>query len=254
MDEPGNPQNAEELWEEYDEAKWETALSNLGYDNAPEDPVSENPEGGRPYRYEDHVAAIGLDPQWVDIEAIRQWLYTCDFGHGEKCIPKTFEYDGMPLWLIDVDDECIVPAGNRQYVALSYVWGQVASSTATTENIATLQIPGVLSEEHDTVVIPQTIRHSMKLLKLLGQRYLWVDRLCILQDDAQTKHSQLHLMGDIYTNAYLTIIDASGWDANHGLRGIQGVTEPRHLSPFMDRGAYLDYIKPDSSTWVRKYS
>jgi hypothetical protein len=41
------------------------------------------------------------------------------------------------------------------------------------------------------------------------------------------RNTQLANMADIYANVYLTIIAANDWDAGHGLRGIQGVIEPR---------------------------
>lgn len=252
--EPGNPPGIEELWETYDAAAWESPLASPD-DSMPavtdteerlENPGIEIPDDLKT------LVDIGLDPHWIDLETIRQWLYTCDFdpAHGEKCILRTPEYAGMPLWLIDVVNEGIVPSRTRQYVALSYVWGQVTSSAATTDNIASLQKPGALREDNTAIVVPRTARHTMKLVNLLGQRYLWVDRLCICQDDAQTKHSQLHLMGDIYSNVYLTIIAANGWDADHGLRGIRGVTDARQLSAHTDIKAYIDHIELNNSVWV----
>lgn len=249
-----NLENDDDSWQPYDPAKWEQSLPDLNSNIAPIPDIDNGPgssqDGGAD---EDGQQAIVMDPHWVDVEEIRHWLYTCDLEHRQECNPASPEYAGRPLWLIDVLDECVVPASFRQYIALSYVWGQVTSSEAATSNIDLLQKPGVLGKENENIVIPETIRHSMKLVSLLGQRYLWVDRLCICQDDAETKHSQLHLMGDIYSNAYLTIVAANGWDANHGLRGIRGVTEPRHLRAHMvEVSAYLDHIKPDNSVWVRK--
>jgi hypothetical protein len=73
--------------------------------------------------------------------------------------------------------------------------------------------------------IPQTVRDVMSLTRLLDETYLWVDSLCIMQDDDLDKHEQLSSMGSIYANAYVTIV-AAGGTAFTGLRGIKGVTEP----------------------------
>jgi hypothetical protein len=56
---------------------------------------------------------------------------------------------------------------------------------------------------------------------MIGERYLWVDSLCIVQDDPQEKHGQIANMDAIYGNAILTINAAAGQDANAGLPGVR---------------------------------
>jgi Heterokaryon incompatibility protein (HET) len=78
-----------------------------------------------------------------------------------------------------------------------------------------------------------------------------VDCLCIVQDDAESKHNQNRAMAGVYANAYVTIIAGNGWDANHGLRGIQGVTEPRHLSRF-SKADVEENLQPYTSIWYSR--
>lgn len=107
------------------------------------------------------------------------------------------------------------------------------------ENLEVLQEPGVLLNHSDFYLqIPRTIRDTMGLVAVLGKRYLWVDCLCICQDDKDSKHSQLQIMGDIYQIALFTVIAADSRYANHGLRGIEGVSQPRSLP---DHGSLYDY-------------
>jgi hypothetical protein len=58
-------------------------------------------------------------------------------------------------------------------------------------------------------------------------------------------------MAGIYANAYVTIITANGWNANHGLRGIQGVTEPRQLSSF-SKASFQGTFQPFDSIWYSR--
>jgi len=51
---------------------------------------------------------------------------------------------------------------------------------------------------------------------MLKLRYLWVDALCIIQDDAVDKVSQLKYMGSNYKNATLTIAAASADTVHDG--------------------------------------
>ncbi|KAJ8059753.1 hypothetical protein OCU04_011393 [Sclerotinia nivalis] len=60
----------------------------------------------------------------------------------------------------------------------------------------------------------------MELARRLGIRYLWVDTLCIVQDDQQERSRQISLMGNIYNNSTLTIAAAAGKNPHAGLYGI----------------------------------
>lgn len=74
--------------------------------------------------------------------------------------------------------------------------------------------------------MPVTIQDAISLCAQLGERYLWVDSLCIVQDTPD-KHSQIQQMDQIYHNAALCIVAATGRDANAGLAR---VSKPRNES------------------------
>ncbi|KAK0639955.1 heterokaryon incompatibility, partial [Cercophora newfieldiana] len=104
------------------------------------------------------------------------------------------------------------------YVALSYVWGSAAGLSSTRGNIDALKRPGSLwLAQRD---LPAVITDAMALVAGMGERYLWVDRLCILQDDGDTKMAAINQMDVIYENALLTIVAAEGADASAGLPGV----------------------------------
>jgi hypothetical protein len=63
---------------------------------------------------------------------------------------------------------------------------------------------------HEKSRIPVTVLEAMTLTAALGQRYLSVDRLCIVQDDNEPKRHQIRNMSSIYANAYLTVIAGVG--------------------------------------------
>ncbi|KAK0645793.1 hypothetical protein B0T16DRAFT_146810 [Cercophora newfieldiana] len=85
--------------------------------------------------------------------------------------------------LIDVNNEKLRMDGGigPRYVALSYVWGDAHSLKTTKWNVGQLQQDGALRMwQH---FIPRVIGDTMDFTKRLGVRYLWVDSLCIVQDD-----------------------------------------------------------------------
>jgi hypothetical protein len=89
------------------------------------------------------------------------------------------------------------------YTALSYCWGEPPHSFFTTRS--TLQDPSKL----DWGQLPATIKDAVTVTRGLGIRYLWVDALCIAQDDEADKSEQIKVMGRIYKTATLTIAAAS---------------------------------------------
>ncbi|KAH8595487.1 heterokaryon incompatibility protein-domain-containing protein [Bisporella sp. PMI_857] len=180
-----------------------------------------------------------FDPAKVDTASILKWLQQCGSCHDQKCqLFNTWLGKGeVQPSFIDVQQECIVtPDKDLDYVALSYVWGAVETLQATKANISELMKPGSLSIGGGNVV-PRTIRDSMVLCARLGRKLLWVDRVCIVQDDYETKAKHLNTMGTIYAKAEFTIVAADGSHADHGLAGVgQSVEErERHLVPFLSR-------------------
>ncbi|KAI1866059.1 uncharacterized protein JN550_008037 [Neoarthrinium moseri] len=61
-----------------------------------------------------------------------------------------------------------------------------------------------------------TIRDSVKVTQELGFRFLWVDALCIFQDDDTWKTRELEIMGQIYRNATFTIVASWAEDVKNG--------------------------------------
>jgi hypothetical protein len=73
----------------------------------------------------------------------------------------------------------------------------------------------------------------MQLVRDVGERYLWVDALCIVQDNDESKMRDIHNMGVIYANATFTIVAADG-DASDGLTAHRDVRLSRSFIPFYE--------------------
>ncbi|KAF4628642.1 hypothetical protein G7Y89_g9504 [Cudoniella acicularis] len=64
------------------------------------------------------------------------------------------------------------------------------------------------------VRLPETIRDAVYVTRNLGIRYLWVDALCIIQDDPNDWAQETGIMGNIYKNAVVTVIAEASPDSN----------------------------------------
>ena len=156
------------------------------------------------------------------IPRIREWLDTCNTDHGTHCsgMTKSDVPTWRPTYLIDCVDQRLTHSrpGDR-YTALSYVWGTGSPRRGNTpEAPVQLLISNVEAYKLALPVsgIPQTIVDAMWLSKKLGIRHMWVDRLCIAQDDEPGKADHIEHMAYVFANSYLTIIAAHG-DVNTGL-------------------------------------
>lgn len=174
------------------------------------------------------------NPEHIDTAQIRGWFDRCSQLHGGKCRQPQAQYvrsEVQPSF-IDVESECIVtPDHVVPYVALSYVWGSVETLQAMKENAHSLAVPGSLSTS-SAYQVPATIRDTIKLCALIGQKYLWVDRVCIVQDDLENKREHLNAMAQIYAKAEFTIVAADGSHADQGLPGLGRRTGERRRQLF----------------------
>jgi len=120
-----------------------------------------------------------------------------------------------------------------QYATLSYCWGSgVQQLTTTTSNLRDhmLALPCGL---------PKTISDAVEVCRKVGIRYLWVDALCIIQDDESDKLDQIAKMGSIYKNSTVTIVAASTENVTDGFLSNGKPDEPiAQLPIFVDNSTF----------------
>ncbi|KAL3595404.1 hypothetical protein FPOAC2_09731 [Fusarium poae] len=164
------------------------------------------------------------------MDLVKEWRTRCIETHSDKC-DKTIGSLTLfkPQLLIDVARYCIVSCTEDfpRYLALSYTWGQTKSFRTTRSTIEQLKAPGSLKLPHIASQIPKTIKHAVELTQALGEKWLWVDSLCVVQDDEVALSHELKQMHRIYASSFLTIIAKDGNDADYGLRGLYGISEAR---------------------------
>lgn len=152
---------------------------------------------------------------------IKTWLADCERLHGPKCNvhtgiagPIRDIYRGLELIrFIDVHRGCIVERREVvKYVALSYVWGAAATSRLTTMNQREMRRPGALF----SLGLPLTILDAIELTRACGQQYLWVDALCIMQNDVEDVEAGTNVMDLICKSPFLCTEFNSGTSKRKG--------------------------------------
>jgi hypothetical protein len=141
-------------------------------------------------------------------------LLECSNSHPE-C--RRSEGSLLPLRVISIKDHgesfqlrltrCQIP---ESYAALSYCWGgdQPVKTTSDTIEPYSYDIP-----VHD---LPRTLLDAVIATRRLGLSYLWIDCICINQDDASEKSIEISKMPDIYAGAYVTLSATRSATASEG--------------------------------------
>ncbi|CAO2651453.1 Nn.00g040230.m01.CDS01 [Neocucurbitaria sp. VM-36] len=102
--------------------------------------------------------------------------------------------------VVTSDTELQVPA---RYAALSYCWGTKHDAT---HQLKTTSL--TLGQHLDHIsfgAMTRVIQDAVTTARALSIRYLWVDALCIIQDEVNDWINESERMGLVYRNAYVTI-------------------------------------------------
>lgn len=155
----------------------------------------------------------------------------------ETCNAEPQEYE-WPRRVLDISHDEMIrlvniesPPPGAKYVALSYCWGQRGGNLCTYESNLPQHVKGIPLHS-----LPQTIRDIVSACKQLGQDYLWVDALCIIQDNTADKMAQIPRMADIYSGALLVISAAGTADVLEGCP-----LGPPELQPVQPKVFELEY-------------
>lgn len=112
-------------------------------------------------------------------QLIRSWVNECEQTHSMCSQGTTL----LPSRVIDVSGNSLkLVEGGRskaKYISLSHCWGLLPMLVTSMATLADR-----MQEIPDTSV-PATFSDAIKVTRLLGIRYLWIDSLCIIQDSKE---------------------------------------------------------------------
>lgn len=161
------------------------------------------------------------------LELIRGRLAECVKDHSGICDKTMFGVEikdtmaTLPTRLLHINkrDHTILRLESTwlgqqgSYVALSHCWGpedkRPLCTTRANINQHLTKIPWLS--------VPKTFQDAVIVTRAVGLEYIWIDSLCIIQDDKHDWDQESPQMRSVYQNAYLTIAAAQAQDANEGL-------------------------------------
>lgn len=129
----------------------------------------------------------------------------------------------MPLRLVHSQD---LERRSAAYIALSHCWGVGNLPMKTTKGNFQSHLHSL-----DFNYMPKTFKDAIIITRKLMIQYLWIDSLCIIQDDTHDWEREAMSMSLVYSGAYLTIAAASATDS----RG----------------GCYIDHVIPQTNLQIK---
>lgn len=213
-----------------------------------------------------------LDPNPLTPAGLaRKWLDQCVAKH-ERCRQsfsgEDIEKDGSgiaPRRLLSIsspDIDSKLPkvrlvetqkSIKPQYVSLSHCWGPPEKRPLCT-------VKGNVEahmEEVPWAELSQTFRDACLLCSELGIRYIWIDSLCIIQDDPNDWQHEAAIMCRVYEESEFTIAASSAPSSSAGLFGVRSKIKFVEL-PYYHRhsgtsGSVYAYLSPTApGTTVNK--
>ena len=150
---------------------------------------------------------------------IENWISGCARSHSSCTLFRLNSYPGyVPARLILIEQDQrqlrlrLCSRNDNQhradYVALSHCWGSNPDLVPRT-TIANLQSRMKSIPWGD---MSKTFQDAMQTTFKLGKRYIWVDSLCIVQDDSKDLEIHCESLSKIYSNSFCTISATGAMD------------------------------------------
>ncbi|RSL79111.1 hypothetical protein CEP51_007626 [Fusarium floridanum] len=133
------------------------------------------------------------------------WLTSCR-QHHDDCRPKEVEF--CPTRLLFLGDEITEmiklienPPMETTYAALSHRWTEETLEVRLVHDNHSER----LSSGFPLNKFPPMMQDVIFLLRKLGIMYVWIDCMCIIQDDREDWRREAATMASVYSNAELTV-------------------------------------------------
>lgn len=117
---------------------------------------------------------------------------------------------------------------SRPYCTLSHCWGKSLHFCLGRQNHRDLLA------EQEMAELPKTYREACEVATSLGFSHIWIDSLCIVQDDIADWEKESAVMGRIYEGAVVNI--AATWAADGSLGLYHGRDPATVLAPDLGEG------------------
>ena len=115
-----------------------------------------------------------------------------------------------------------IEESGAKYITLSHRWTTATSMTTLRSSNKAAYYAAIPTDNW-----PKIYKDAVFVSRALGIRYLWIDSLCIIQDDSQDWSVQASLMHHVYAHGYLNLTGVGG----EFFDGLEVTRNPASVSP-----------------------
>ncbi|KAF4840937.1 hypothetical protein CGCSCA4_v009786 [Colletotrichum siamense] len=130
----------------------------------------------------------------------------------------------------------VYPAPVAPYATLSYCWGGDQDAKTLRSNFASYQ------DHIDFSTLPTTIQDAAIVTIQIGLSYLWVDAMCIIQDDDNDKMKEIAKMHAIYRSSQVTIAPSEAATSKTGFLRPRDMWRPIKMKARFDENVFSDVL------------
>ncbi|KAF8860606.1 HET-domain-containing protein, partial [Acephala macrosclerotiorum] len=174
------------------------------------------------------------------------WIKSCRNDHPQCRTNTDFR---LPTRLVEIDGKGLriwTPGdmiGRHDYVTLSHCWGALETLKLMKSNVQALSSTIPLHS------LCETFRDAVLVTLSLGYRFLWIDSMCIIQDDEDDWRRESALMSEVYGNAVVNLAATDAKDGSGGLFRQRVVA--RIAKQYVQTKSLQTYEIPDERLYFR---
>lgn len=184
-----------------------------------------------------------------NLELAKNWLHNCKHHHPichrqktERWLPTRLLYVGSrttPAFHLVLSSTI---SNDNEYAALSHRWGR------NQDHVLTLSNKAQRMESIPTSDLSATLQDAVEVTRGLGLEYLWVDSMCIVQDDEADWARESAEMFRVYSLSTCTIAAANSGLGDVGCFATRNPHRVRPCiipNPFKIDSKYSFYVRSD---------
>ncbi|KAF4921791.1 hypothetical protein CGCVW01_v005735 [Colletotrichum viniferum] len=187
-----------------------------------------------------HIPPNLVSNSQLSYRRVKQWMHECQRTHS-KCSSRSNTF--VPTRLLHVSGtpqnptiKLTITPPVAPYATLSYCWGGDQEAKTLKSNFASYQ------DHIDFSILPATIQDAAIVTVQIGLSYLWVDAMCIIQDDENDKMKEIAKMHAIYRSSRITIAPSEAATSKTGFLRPRDMWRPIKMKARFDENVFSDVL------------